>query len=773
MWGNGQLLTNVDVTPIYFGSFEFASEIDTFYKNVLISNYFGALTQYSTPAIPPYREAQTISWGSNRKSINGSLYGPIIDQTSIIPHLKSMIKSKVLTPTPQNTYYPLFFGPEYNSHFDNCVGTCSVHASFLYKGQTITYSVIPHCSTACCTPPPTSSKPHVNALTCVASSDLVQAVTNPHSGATGWSSSTGAQIANLCANRPAKIVGYDGSVIIVNEYYSVADGGCVSVSVKVSGIGGQIPANVRVAMALARRGGGFPLAKVGKDDDVELTVQTPMRGAACLVYGSLACQKINGVGTTYFCGYETDGELKWVDRYPFSTLNWDQERLLKRRSMHLAQLFGLATMASLVGAQGTGPVYWLDQDPKTKYPMMNGVQIKPVFVGNFEQSLVNGLLDFYASVLNTPYFTALNQYSPLIAPGGGVLSPIYITPTFCGGQSCGSFNDNSQPTYLAQEILRNALITTSNFGAIPYGGGSIYYPVFFGQEYDSGFLDPSKGGFFAEHTMFYANNDETDNPVIWGLHPHFAATWAGCGLPDAPNGDINLLTCRASHELIEAVTNPYMPGPDMKIHGIVNNQNYEISDICYQQAGTIKSPTTGKSYTVNKWWSNLDNKCVGADSAFQYSPYVRTSTTTTTTVRPTATGTPMLPWLGIMNIPCEDIPYPPVNTVKWKSSPIWDDEKLVYVDSVNPTTPGYSYCWDNAIDCHDNNIDPSVPCLYGVSIRYTCVPTDGGGGHWWFPWDVYINPNSPRNGTYFGGCTTQPMFSSGCWLRDKPMTGKC
>ncbi|KAJ3004421.1 UNVERIFIED_CONTAM: hypothetical protein HDU68_005121, partial [Siphonaria sp. JEL0065] len=296
-------------------SFEYSAKMDSFFKNIVQSDFYATLSQYSTP-MNVFGSTQLVnSYGRFGKSVtvNTTEYGHITDANSIPKILKSLVKSGLITPS-ERKYYPLLFGPEYDSILGGCSVYCSYHQSLLYKKQLIIYSVQPHCSTACC-----STANGFDSLTCVASHDLVESVTDPTLAGAGWLSTNFQEVGDICGDRPAQILGYDGVSYVVNEFWSIRDDACVVSSAKIAKNKG-ISHNVQAALAVGRRGGAV-VGGAPADAAFKLTPQVPLHGSKCDVFESTACQRIDGVGTTFLCAYGFDNvwqeHLHWVEWFPY------------------------------------------------------------------------------------------------------------------------------------------------------------------------------------------------------------------------------------------------------------------------------------------------------------------------------------------------------------------------------------------------------------------------------------------------------------------------
>ena len=113
------------------------------------------------------------------------------------------------------------------------------------------------------------------------------------------------------------------------------------------------------------------------------------------------------------------------------------------------------------------------------------------------------------------------------------------------------------------------------------------------------------GGFCAYHSTFRRNGQY----VFYGVFPDMSAG-SGCDSGCGNGSAFGNQTSVASHELIEAVTDPAVGvatvfGPPL---GWYDGNNGEIGDICNAQQGSIV--LSALTYTVQKEWSNQKAACI-------------------------------------------------------------------------------------------------------------------------------------------------------------------
>lgn len=219
------------------------------------------------------------------------------------------------------------------------------------------------------------------------------------------------------------------------------------------------------------------------------------------------------------------------------------------------------------------------------------VQVIPVYWSSavrFQQNLTN----FYCDIVGSPWMNTLGQYGP---QGGSCLPPVVGT-----GLPTGILSD-------AQ--IGNKLIALINRGVLPTPTANTYYAVHFPSTVTSITLPGSSpscvsGGFCAFHSAAVYTN--TSITFAYGVVPDQSGGCStGCGSNAIP---VNNLISVSSHELAEAITDPYS-----NVLAWYNNVGGEIGDLCNALQTTVtfrNGANATTSYVVQKEWSNCGNSCV-------------------------------------------------------------------------------------------------------------------------------------------------------------------
>ncbi|ORY39662.1 hypothetical protein BCR33DRAFT_768632 [Rhizoclosmatium globosum] len=300
-YAGGAVIPNVEVHPIYYGTFEFGTQMSAFYQAITNSVQYDMLAQYNTPT-------QKIGRGRFVQShvVTG---GNANDPTTIV---KALLDSGAVTPNA-NTYFPIHFGSESDSALGNCQQFCAYHDAFSYNGVDVYYAVNPHCGKSCC------ASDAFQSLSCVASHELVEATTDAHPP-NGWTAPSlqGQEIGDICVGQAGQITGADGVTYVIQKEYSNIDSGCV--------VGSNLVHGPSTTTAAVKTTTTVPVIKTTTQGAVKTTttaavVKTTTQkvvtttaaggsgtaaGQSCSAYGSWACSN------SLVCSYGAGNNLVWV-----------------------------------------------------------------------------------------------------------------------------------------------------------------------------------------------------------------------------------------------------------------------------------------------------------------------------------------------------------------------------------------------------------------------------------------------------------------------------
>jgi len=222
-------------------------------------------------------------------------------------------------------------------------------------------------------------------------------------------------------------------------------------------------------------------------------------------------------------------------------------------------------------------------------PVLKNVDVHPVFWNSSTQFQSN-INAFYKAVTNSALFDLLSQYSG-IGRGSGV----------------NGFVDNRTTTRVTDAAVQTELNRLFSAGSLPAPSANSYFPVHFPSGVTITAPDGSRScvQFCAYHGTYVRNGVN----VNYGVIPDQGGGCAGgCG-NNAQR--VNNMDSVASHELVEAVTDPAVGlatvfGPPLAWY---DETNGEIGDICNGQQGTTVGGD-GVTYTIQLEFSNAASNCV-------------------------------------------------------------------------------------------------------------------------------------------------------------------
>jgi len=207
----------------------------------------------------------------------------------------------------------------------------------------------------------------------------------------------------------------------------------------------------------------------------------------------------------------------------------------------------------------------------------------PVYWNSGTQFQSN-LNSFYSVITGSALYTQLSQYSIGL------------------GNAQAGFVDNRATASVSDAQVQSELTRLFNAGSLPQPNGSNYYPVHFPAGMNITAPDGSRSCvvFCAYHGTYVRNGVN----VNYGVIPDQGGGCAGgCG---ANPTRVNNLTSVASHELVEATTDPAVGlatvfGPPLSWY---DPNNGEIGDICNAQQKTVSG------FVVQKEFSNAVSDCI-------------------------------------------------------------------------------------------------------------------------------------------------------------------
>ena len=225
--------------------------------------------------------------------------------------------------------------------------------------------------------------------------------------------------------------------------------------------------------------------------------------------------------------------------------------------------------------------------------------------------VARGIGPFYAAAVESSYIDWLSEYDTTLSPvGGGKGSGQHLGR----GKLVATVSLPARGgSVVTDAVIQRALSAGLTAGALPKPGPDTVYMVSLPRgvsvEADGG-RSCQAGGFCAYHGSFRRKGMAIAYGVLPDLGPGSGCE-TGCG---SAKSVFDRQTQVASHELIEAITDP-----DVGLAGSAlgkplawyDANGGEIGDLCNGQRGTLRAKG-GKSFTVQKEWSNAAHACIVA-----------------------------------------------------------------------------------------------------------------------------------------------------------------
>lgn len=211
VYGNGPLLTSVEVITIYWGTAwnetrkDLPSQLDAFFDSILTSSLIDLLGEYSV-------SGKTIGHGSRVGSFidYGNDPGGTQKQVSdsdIQTQLNQWIKAGNVAGPNANRLYFIYLPPDISATDAqgdaSCVQMCGYHWYISGSNPEIRYAVMPFPGCGGCL----GSLAEFNALTSTSSHELCESITDPQPW-TGWNDSQNGEIGDICAWQTDTVNGY-------------------------------------------------------------------------------------------------------------------------------------------------------------------------------------------------------------------------------------------------------------------------------------------------------------------------------------------------------------------------------------------------------------------------------------------------------------------------------------------------------------------------------------------------------------------------------------
>lgn len=263
-------------------------------------------------------------------------------------------------------------------------------------------------------------------------------------------------------------------------------------------------------------------------------------------------------------------------------------------------------------------------------PVIAQVKVYAVYWGgNVDATTQSKIGGFYDAFTQSGVFGWLSEYDTNLTAQTGQTG---TNQHFKHGSFAGEYTiaPATTSTALTDAQIQTEIAGQLKAGKLPAPDADTLFMIHFPKGVSisiSGANSCKSGGFCAYHSTMPAAVAGTPGNVYYAIIPDESAG-SGCdtGCGDAPAMFDNL-TSVASHELIEAVTDPEVGlvgntyGPPLAWYD-PQGSNGEIGDICNAEQATFTAGS-GVKYTMQKEWSNSAGSCIGAsvdDYSFAVAP---------------------------------------------------------------------------------------------------------------------------------------------------------
>ena len=225
-YGNGHLLTSVQVYTVFWGSAwqnpspsPLIAQVNAFFDTILASSLVDLLGEYSV-------SGQSIGHGSRIGSATLTSSDPggatkIVNDSDIQSALKGWIADGTIAATTGNTLYFVYLPSGITANDPqgdtSCNTICGYHWSISGTSPEVYYAVVPYPSCNGCL----DTLSDIQALTTISSHELCESITDPHPF-TGWNDSSNGEIGDICAWQLATINGFE-----VQKEWSNSQKACV------------------------------------------------------------------------------------------------------------------------------------------------------------------------------------------------------------------------------------------------------------------------------------------------------------------------------------------------------------------------------------------------------------------------------------------------------------------------------------------------------------------------------------------------------------------
>ncbi|KAJ3317377.1 hypothetical protein HDV06_001667 [Boothiomyces sp. JEL0866] len=219
----GPVVSNIQVTPIFYGDYKYPHEMEQFYEEVVDSSYMDWLKEYNT-------NTQKIGRGKGFKGVYLKKTKATMTVKEIEELFEWLIEKNLIQPNP-NSYYPIHLEKDVliqDPKQKMCVDYCAYHSDYITKKNfVILYGILPICDSGC------GEKSELENLMVTSSHELVETITDPLDSPLTWYDDRKddkgqdiGEIADICDSYQGTVKGKDGKSYPVQMLWSNKENKC-------------------------------------------------------------------------------------------------------------------------------------------------------------------------------------------------------------------------------------------------------------------------------------------------------------------------------------------------------------------------------------------------------------------------------------------------------------------------------------------------------------------------------------------------------------------
>ena len=240
-------------------------------------------------------------------------------------------------------------------------------------------------------------------------------------------------------------------------------------------------------------------------------------------------------------------------------------------------------------------------------PVLGRAKVTAVLWGDVDPQVASALPGFYRAAVGSSYFDWLSEYD---TTGKAVDGSPGTAQHIRRGSFAGAVRiaPHAHGTKLTDAAIEKELAAQVRKGSLPAPGDDTVFLVHFPPGVHismGGSSSCEQGGFCGYHSAFRLRGQRLAYAVLPDM-----GEGSGCDTGCGAGGAVDRVTSVASHELVEAVTDPEVGLASGLAAPLAwyDAAGGEIGDLCNGKTGRLRAGRT--VYLVQKEWSNAARACV-------------------------------------------------------------------------------------------------------------------------------------------------------------------